>query len=273
MLWNHEYLPESEGDFWGIVGDCGYCEPAGEGPEGTEDLTVLVKTIDRVRYHFPTTSASEITEAEAGGWSVDAVIGRVRTTATGNATAPLHRLRKGEGDVSLYYCTTLATERVTKEGEGYTYLGVMGYVVPGTLELTIIKTGTPGIATSDHAGQAAQLSYADSVQLELDPETFGDATIDSVEFYGSAVEQSPIATYLPAGDQAQDFVVGDASFRVWNSAANAVCIMDNQPQPLTDRDAWYKVNIADAGRTWVLDPELVNKGGGRGGGPSWGGKR
>jgi hypothetical protein len=270
FLWPEEPHLPIEGTGWVPMGLCGYCEDE-ETSETTAEMTLLSITIEGVRFHYIACDQATMDNLMRQGWSDEGSLGWLLK----DGSSLFHLTRTADGLVTNAY-STLATENLLLVEQGFVLVGAIGSVVPSTLELLVDKGPTPLKAICDHTGEPARMSYGESIQVQLNSGSFdANARITRVDFFEDAGEKTVAATFdvAAAGIMPHDVTVGDAGFRIWATGPQSVRIMDNQPAPVEERAAWYKVYVAEGNDMWVLDPELINKGGGRGGGPSWGGRR
>ena len=211
-------------------------------------------------------------------WAAAGTVGYIYQAApTDQSSVPLYELSYSWNGYTLYFYTTSEFERdLAVATDGMSELGIVGYLLPASLSMVISTGSTPGSATSTPSGQVAELKLGDSLEISLDPATFGaTSSITQVRFYTQDPDSNPGAipayTYS-AGNGIVNATIGGANYRMWPEGNTAFLIANHEGESLIGnrQPVWFQVDARDSsGNNWTLDPELINDGGNADGGPGW----
>ena len=131
------------------------------------------------------------------------------------------------------------------------------------------KTGDPGAGT----GTAAKLMPNDGA-LELAISGFGTgAKIAEVVFYNNKDETAAhqIGSWTRTGPTTGNASAGLQSAFSFSATDDEHVTLSDIESDGKEHDRWYKVKVTSGTSEWWMDPEVINKAGGRNtGGTSWG---
>ncbi len=146
--------------------------------------------------------------------------------------------------------------------------------------LTLKTTLQTGQATSDQAGKSLFLGNSDALVLKIGSDFKAPAKFTAIKFYenknvyatgtipfaiiganwlklnGATRLTYPFPTPAPPATS-----VAIAFLEVSDDLAT-LTVADDYGTPATDQHVWYIVELMDGnGKTWMLDPEIINTGG------------
>jgi hypothetical protein len=132
--------------------------------------------------------------------------------------------------------------------------------------MNISPTGTYPNAQSDQAGQVACLKPGDELSLAI--ANFGpNSTIATVKFFDSAphkVQTQPFATW-DGKSSAVNYSAGGTVTKLFSVERTSfgVNIKNSADAGSREQHVWFAVVITNTDKQeWVLDPEVINTGGG-----------
>lgn len=114
-------------------------------------------------------------------------------------------------------------------------------------------------------GNAAYLSQSDALKLEINNFDAG-SEIAEVHVYSDATETNEIGSWTRAGGASPSLT---NIFNVSTTGSANVTLSDAE-NPTASIDRWYKVKVTSGAKYWWMDPEVINKAGGKNTGATWG---
>jgi len=126
------------------------------------------------------------------------------------------------------------------------------------------KSTDPGAGS----GSAAFLDQNDGLVLQITSFPTG-AELAEVRVYSDAQEKTEVGSWIRTGTTTGTSTGLTNIFSVSSGGNANVTLTD--VENTTESDRWYKVKVKNGADYWWMDPEVVNKAGGReNGGASWG---